>query len=113
MYGYAVLAVLGMGPTRPRGNCYGNFTVEFRSVVQVLSQPLFESSWALCDSSQGVQMSTHPTERARKRNGRSVLEPAESSTSQGPSKFEVVQNVLMAPFSHRKRDSTRILSGCM
>lgn len=47
---------------------------------------------------------------ARKRNGRSV-EPTESSTS-SLSKFEIVQKAIMAPFSHQKRDSTRILSDC-
>lgn len=46
--------------------------------------------------------------RARKSNGRSVVEPMESS---GPlNKFEMVQNAIMAPFNHQKRDSTRILS---
>lgn len=34
------------------------------------------------------------------------------TTSSGPSKLELVQKAIMAPFNHKKNDSTRILSDC-
>ncbi|KAG6814439.1 hypothetical protein H0H92_007443 [Tricholoma furcatifolium] len=47
----------------------------------------------------------------KKRNTRSNLDPlVTDSTSSGPSKLEIVQNALLAPFHHKKRDSTKILS---
>ncbi|RDB28476.1 Mitochondrial division protein 1 [Hypsizygus marmoreus] len=47
----------------------------------------------------------------KKRNGRSNVEPIVTDPSaSGPSKLELVQNAFLAPFHHRKRDSTRILS---
>jgi division protein 1 len=49
----------------------------------------------------------------RKRNARAALDSLVTDTSApGPSKLELVQKAIMAPFSHKKRDSTRILSDC-
>lgn len=48
----------------------------------------------------------------KKRNPRNALDPIVTDVSSGPSKLELVQNVFMAPFHHKKRDSTRILSDC-
>ncbi|KAK7064684.1 Trp-Asp repeat-containing protein [Favolaschia claudopus] len=44
---------------------------------------------------------------------RAALEPlvtAASSSSSGPTKFELVQNAILSRFTHRKHDSTKILS---
>ncbi|KAF8060982.1 WD40-repeat-containing domain protein [Lyophyllum atratum] len=47
----------------------------------------------------------------RKRNARSTLDPlVTDGSSSGPSKLELVQKAFLAPFQHKKRDSTRILS---
>ncbi|KAG7090757.1 hypothetical protein E1B28_009846 [Marasmius oreades] len=53
----------------------------------------------------------------QRRNARTALEPlildpspSSSSSSSGTSRVALLQKVLTAPFSHRKRDSTRILS---
>ncbi|KAL0950601.1 hypothetical protein HGRIS_007393 [Hohenbuehelia grisea] len=52
---------------------------------------------------------------AKRRNPRppnvyTSSQDASSSSNSGPSKFELVQKAFMAPFNHRKHDSTRILS---
>lgn len=50
----------------------------------------------------------------RKRATRSALDPLITDASaSGPSKLELVQKAFLAPFSHKKRDSTRILSDRM
>ncbi|KAJ6569629.1 WD40-repeat-containing domain protein [Mycena capillaripes] len=50
----------------------------------------------------------------RKQNARTPLDPlvtgASSSSTSGPSKFEFVQNAILSRFTHRKHDSTKILS---
>ncbi|KAF9258618.1 WD40 repeat-like protein [Marasmius fiardii PR-910] len=53
----------------------------------------------------------------QRRNARTTLDPlitdpipSSSSSSSGTSRVALIQKVLTAPFSHRKRDSTRILS---
>ncbi|KAJ7151558.1 WD40-repeat-containing domain protein [Mycena filopes] len=50
----------------------------------------------------------------RKHNARAALDPlvttAASSSTSGPSKFEFVQNAILSRFTHKKHDSTRILS---
>jgi hypothetical protein len=56
-------------------------------------------------------MSTESNSDGRRKPPSTVHPAASSSTSAGPSKFDLVQNVVMAPFRH-KRDSTRILSDC-
>ncbi|KAJ7102446.1 WD40-repeat-containing domain protein [Mycena belliarum] len=50
----------------------------------------------------------------KKQNARAALDPLTTSSSStstsGPSKFEFVQNAILSRFSHRKHDSTKILS---
>ncbi|KAJ7275573.1 WD40-repeat-containing domain protein [Mycena haematopus] len=47
----------------------------------------------------------------RKHNARAPLDPLVTGPSTaGPSKFEVVQNAILSRFTHRKHDSSRILS---
>ncbi|KIK70369.1 hypothetical protein GYMLUDRAFT_65603 [Collybiopsis luxurians FD-317 M1] len=43
------------------------------------------------------------------RNGRNALDPINTSLA-GPSKIQLMQKAFMAPFTHRKNDSTNILS---
>ncbi|KAJ7171830.1 WD40-repeat-containing domain protein [Mycena crocata] len=49
----------------------------------------------------------------RKQNARAALDPlttAAGPSSSGPSKLELVQNAILSRFTHRKHDSTKILS---
>ncbi|KAJ7456465.1 WD40-repeat-containing domain protein [Mycena latifolia] len=47
----------------------------------------------------------------RKQNARSALDPlVTSSSTSGPSKLEFVQNAILSRFTHKKNDSTKILS---
>ncbi|GLB36557.1 putative WD40 repeat-like protein [Lyophyllum shimeji] len=47
----------------------------------------------------------------RRRNTRPTVDPVVTDGSaSGPSKLELMQKVFLAPFQHKKRDSTRILS---
>jgi len=55
-----------------------------------------------------VASSDRPMFHERKTNGRPSLDRDTSTTSS--SRLELVQKIFLAPFSHRKRDSTRILS---
>ncbi|KAJ7480123.1 WD40-repeat-containing domain protein [Mycena galericulata] len=46
----------------------------------------------------------------RKHNARAALDPLVTSSSSGPSKLEFVQNAILSRFTHKKHDSTKILS---
>ncbi|KAG6872462.1 hypothetical protein C0995_009565 [Termitomyces sp. Mi166 len=47
----------------------------------------------------------------KKRNARQSFDPLITNVNHsGPSKLEIVHNALLAPFHHRKKDSTKILS---
>ncbi|PBL01438.1 hypothetical protein ARMGADRAFT_1007455 [Armillaria gallica] len=47
-----------------------------------------------------------------KRNVRGTVHNRTDNTAAGPSKLEIIHRALLAPFSHRKADSSEILSDC-
>ena len=58
-----------------------------------------------------------PNAKEKKRNPRAALDPlvgppaaATSSSSDAPSRMQMVGNALLAPFTSRRRDSTRMLA---
>ncbi len=52
------------------------------------------------------------SDTSSKRNVRGTVDNRTENTAAGPSKLEIVHRALLAPFSHRKTDSSKILSDC-
>ncbi|KAK0208029.1 WD40-repeat-containing domain protein [Desarmillaria ectypa] len=50
------------------------------------------------------------SDASSKRNARGTVDNRTENTAAGPSKLEIVHKALLAPFSHRKTDSSKILS---
>jgi len=57
--------------------------------------------------------STDPRRQNARRGVDSIVTEGPSASSSGLSKLELVQKAFMSPFSHKKADSTRILSDRM
>lgn len=51
-----------------------------------------------------------PSQESKRQNARAALDSITAETGAGMSRMELVSKALLAPFNHKKSDSTSILS---
>jgi len=83
------------------------------NLVNCLSIPLpYDPRFRACRL--GIYAGEMPSHESKRTNARAALDPlvieSSSSTGAGMSRLDFVSKAIMAPFNHRKTDSTKILA---